>query len=645
MSQIELTFPNGDLRSVESGITGLEIAKSIAEGLARKALGVKLNDKVLDLTRPLTESGSFKIITPSNDDQDALMLLRHSCSHVLAEAVCDLFPGTKLAYGPAIDKGFYYDLMTPTPIKEEDFPKIEKRMKEIIKEDRPFTRIDVSAEEGLKRTEGDKYKRDNAERALAREESDGTLSFYCSGKPGENWEDLCAGPHVPSTGKLKAFKILSLAGAYWHGDQNSDQLTRVYGTCFADKEGLENYLTFLEEAKKRDHRRIGKEMDLYHIEDHSPGMVFWHPKGTTMVNALKDYIRGKIDRRGYKEVITPELVDKSLWIKSGHADKYNENMFKTFAGEQEMAVKPMNCPCHIQIFNTGLRSWRDLPMRLAEFGKCHRYEPAGTMHGLMRVRGFVQDDAHIFCTEDQIASEVADFCQLVKDVYADFGFNEILVKFSTRPEKRVGSDDLWDKAEAALEEATKLAGLDYVLNPGEGAFYGPKLEFVLKDCLGRDWQCGTIQVDFNLPQRLGAEYVGKDNQKHIPVMLHRAAVGSIERFLGILIEEFMGDFPLWLSPVQARVLPISEKFVEYARTVERELVNAGVRVEVDESNEKLGYKIRQCELQKVPYLLIVGEKEVADGVVSVRRRKDGDKGSMTVADFLKMTEDDRKVVR
>ena len=645
MSQIELTFPNGDLRSVELGTTGLDIAKRISEGLARKAIGVKLGDKILDLNRPLTESGSIKIITPNNDDPDALMLLRHSCSHVLAEAVFDLFPGTKLAYGPAIDKGFYYDLMTPTPIKEEDFPKIEKRMKEIIKEDRPFTRIDVSAEEGLKRTEGDKYKRDNAERALAREESDGTLSFYCSGKPGENWEDLCAGPHVPSTGKLKAFKILSLAGAYWHGDQNSDQLTRVYGTCFADKEGLENYLTFLEEAKKRDHRRIGKEMDLYHIEDHSPGMVFWHPKGTTMVNALKDYIRGKIDRRGYKEVITPELVDKSLWIKSGHADKYNENMFRTFAGEQEMAVKPMNCPCHIQIFNTGLRSWRDLPMRLAEFGKCHRYEPAGTMHGLMRVRGFVQDDAHIFCTEDQIASEVADFCQLVKDVYADFGFNEILVKFSTRPEKRVGSDDLWDKAEAALEEATKLAGLEYVLNPGEGAFYGPKLEFVLKDCLGRDWQCGTIQVDFNLPQRLGAEYVGKDNQKHIPVMLHRAAVGSIERFLGILIEEFMGDFPLWLSPVQARVLPISEKFVEYARTVERELVNAGVRTEIDDSNEKLGYKIRQCELQKVPYLLIVGEKEVADGVVSVRKRKDGDKGSMKVADFLKMTEDDRKVVR
>ena len=645
MSQIELTFPDGSVRSVASGTTGLEIAKGISEGLARKALGVKLGDKVLDLTRPLTESGTIKIITPSNDDPDALMLLRHSCSHVLAEAICDLFPGTKLAYGPAIEKGFYYDLMTPTPIQQSDFERIEKRMKEIIKEDRPFVRCEVSAADGLKRTEGDKYKTDNAERALAREGSDGTLSFYVTGEPGKNFEDLCAGPHVPSTGKLKNFKVLSMSGAYWHGDQNSDQLTRVYGTCFADKEGLETYLKFLEEAEKRDHRKIGKEMDLYHIEDHSPGMVFWHPKGTKMVNALKDYIRGKIDRRGYLEVITPEIVNKTLWIKSGHADKYNENMFKTLAGDVEMAVKPMNCPCHIQIFNTGLRSWRDLPMRLAEFGKCHRYEPAGTMHGLMRVRGFVQDDAHIFCTEDQIASEVADFCALVKEIYHDFGFDDIVVKFSTRPEKRVGSDEIWDKAEAALAEATKLAGLDYILNPGEGAFYGPKLEFTLKDSLGRDWQCGTIQVDFNLPQRLGAEYVGKDNQKHIPVMLHRAAVGSIERFLGILIEEFMGDFPLWLAPVQARVLPISEKFVDYAKQVEKELVNAGVRVEVDESNEKLGYKIRQCELQKVPYLLIVGEKEVADGVVSVRKRKDGDKGSMKVADFLKMTEDDRKVVR
>lgn len=643
MSQIELTFPDGSVRCVESGITGLEIAKQISEGLARKALGIKLGDRVLDLTRPLTQGGNFRIITPNNDDPDALMLLRHSCSHVMAEAICDLFPGTKLAYGPAVEKGFYYDLVTPTPIQQADIERIEKRMKEIVKEDRPFTRVEFPAAEGLARVAGDKYKRDNAERALAREGSDGTLSFYATGTPGKNWEDLCYGPHVPSTGKLKAFKVLSLAGAYWHGDQSSDQLTRVWGTSFCDKEGLEKYLKFIEEAEKRDHRKIGKEMDLYHIEDHSPGMVFWHPKGTVMVNALKQYIRNKIDKRGYKEVITPEIVDKSLWIRSGHADKYNENMFKTMAGDREMAVKPMNCPCHIQIFNQGLKSWRDLPLRLAEFGKCHRYEPAGTMHGLMRVRGFVQDDAHIFCTEDQIASEVADFCKLVKEIYADFGFNEILVKFSTRPEKRVGSDELWDKAEASLEDATKLAGLDYVLNPGEGAFYGPKLEFVLKDSLGRDWQCGTIQVDLNLPGRLGAEYVGKDNQKHVPVMLHRAAVGSIERFLGILIEEYVGDFPLWLAPVQARVLPISEKFIDYAKEVEGKLLEAGVRTEVDNSNEKLGYKIRRCELQKVPYLLIVGEKEAGEGKVSVRRRKAGDQGAKAVEEFIAQVKSEASV--
>lgn len=634
MSQIDLTLPDGSIRTVAKGTTGLEIAKSIAEGLARKALAVKLGDKILDLSRPLTTSGTFKIITPSNEDPDALYVLRHSCSHVLAEAICDLYPGTQLAYGPPVEKGFYYDLMTPVPLTQDDFEKIETRMKEIIKEDRPFTRIEVNAKEGLARTAKDKYKKDNAERALAREGNDGTLSFYANGEPGKNWEDLCAGPHVPSTGKLKAFKVLSLAGAYWHGDQNSDQLTRVYGTCFADKDGLETYLKFLEEAEKRDHRKIGRDMDLYHIEDHSPGMVFWHPKGTVMVNALKDYVRNKIDRRGYKEVITPEIVDKSLWIKSGHADKYNENMFKTMAGDREMAVKPMNCPCHIQIFNQGLKSWRDLPLRLAEFGKCHRYEPAGTMHGLMRVRGFVQDDAHIFCTEDQIASEVADFCHLVKEMYNDFGFTEILVKFSTRPAKRVGDDASWDKAEAALESATKLAGLAYQLNPGEGAFYGPKLEFVLKDSLGRDWQCGTIQVDFNLPARLGAEYVGKDNQKHIPVMLHRAALGSIERFLGILIEEYVGDFPLWLSPVQVRVLALSEKYVDYAKTVQKKLIHVGIRTELDETNEKVGYKIRQGEQNKIPYLLIVGEKEASEGKVSVRKRKEGDQGQKTVAEFI-----------
>jgi len=632
MPQITLTLPDNSEKYVESGITGLEIAKSISEGLARKAIAVKLGNKILDLNRPLTDSGQFRIITASNEDPDSLFVLRHSCAHVLAEAVCALFPGTRLAYGPPVDDGFYYDLATPTPITHADFELIEKKMAEIVKEDRPFTRIEVPLEEALKRTEGDKYKRDNVERAVER--GDKVFSFYVTGTPNAGWEDLCAGPHVPSTGKLKAFKILSLAGAYWHGDQKSDQLTRIYGICYADKTGLESYLTFLEEAKKRDHRRIGQEMDLYHIEDHSPGMVFWHPHGAVLVNVLKDFVRKEIAKRGYKEVITPEIVDKSLWIRSGHADKYDANMFKTLASEKEMAVKPMNCPCHIEIFNKGLKSWRDLPLRLAEFGKCHRNEPAGTMHGLMRVRGFVQDDAHIFCTEEQIATEVSDFCALVKDFYKVFGFENITVKFSTRPEVRVGSDELWDKAESALEEATKLAGLSYTLNPGEGAFYGPKLEFVLKDSLGRDWQCGTIQVDFNMPARLGAEYVGKDNQKHVPVMLHRAALGSIERFIGILTEEYAGDFPFWLAPVQVRVLPISEKFGEYAETIRKELEEANIRAEVDNSNEKVGYKIRLGEMAKIPYLLVVGEKEIAENAVSVRKRKEGDLGRKSLKEFL-----------
>ena len=633
MSQITLTLPDGSEKSVEVGITGLEMAKSISEGLARKAIAVKLGEKILDLNRPLTASGSFRIITPSNEDADAVFVLRHSCAHVLAEAICVLCPGTRLAYGPPVEDGFYYDLATPQPLTHADFERIEKKMAEIVKEDRPFTRIEVSLEEAMKRTDGDKYKRDNVDRAVAR--GDKVFSFYVNGTPGDGWEDLCAGPHVPSTGRLKAFKILSLAGAYWHGDQKSDQLTRVYGTCFADKAGLDAYLKFLEEAKKRDHRRIGQEMDLYHIEDHSPGMVFWHPHGAVLVNSLKNFVRKEITKRGYKEVITPEIVDKSLWVRSGHADKYDSNMFKTLAGEKEMAVKPMNCPCHIEIFNQGLKSWRDLPLRLAEFGKCHRNEPAGTMHGLMRVRGFVQDDAHIFCTEEQIAGEVKDFCNLVKDLYKVFGFEKITVKFSTRPEVRVGSDELWDRAENSLEEATKLAGLEYKLNPGEGAFYGPKLEFVLKDSLGRDWQCGTIQVDFNMPARLGAEYVGKDNQRHTPVMLHRAALGSLERFIGILTEEYAGDFPFWLAPVQVRVLPISEKFSEYAEKICKELGEANVRAEIDNSNEKIGYKIRLGEMAKIPYLLVVGEKEATENVVAVRKRKEGDLGKKSLAEFLK----------
>ena len=633
MSEIELTLPDNSVRKVPEGTTGLQVAESISQGLARKALAIKLDDKILDLNQPLPKNGAFRIITPNNDDLDALYVLRHSCAHVLAEAVCDLFPGTALAYGPPVEEGFYYDLSTPKPISDEDFAAIEKRMAEIIKEDRPFTRYECNAEEGLDRTKKDKYKYDNALRALER--GDSKLSFYTTGKPGVNWDDLCAGPHVPSTGRLKAFKILSVAGAYWHGDQTSDQLTRIYGTCFADKEGLEAHLKFLEEAKKRDHRRLGKDLDLFHIEDHSPGMVFWHPKGAFLYNALRNHVRKVISKRGYLEVITPELVEKTLWIKSGHWDKYKDMMFVSKSEDKEMAIKPMNCPCHIEIFNQGLKSWRDLPMRLAEFGKCHRNELAGTMHGLMRVRGFVQDDAHIFCTEDQIASEVKDFCELVKKLYADFGFTVHKVKFSTRPEKRIGTEESWDKAEAALREATEAAGLVTVLNPGEGAFYGPKLEFVLKDSLGRDWQCGTIQVDPNLPERLGASYVGQDNQKHHPIMLHRAVLGSIERFCGILIEEYAGDFPLWLSPTQVRVLPISEKYVAFAEKVRAALVEQEIRAEVDSSNEKIGYKIRQGEQHKIPYLLILGEKEEQSGLVSVRKRKEGDQGQVSLDEFVK----------
>ncbi|MBO7130636.1 MAG: threonine--tRNA ligase [Fibrobacterales bacterium] len=634
---LEFVFPDGSVREFPEGTTGLQIAQSIGPRLAQQAIGVKVGETVYDLSRPLSEGGALRVITPKNDDPDALMLLRHSCAHVLAEAICDLFPGTKLAYGPAIENGFYYDLSTPRPLSEEDFAAIEAKMAELIALDRPFVRCETDVAEAMRRTEGDKYKRDNVERAIARAKDAGkepVLSFYSNGDAPDAWSDLCAGPHVPSSGFLKACKVLSVSAAYWHGDQSSDSLTRVYGTCFADAKGLKDYLRFLEEAKRRDHRRLGRELDLFHLEEHSPGMVFWHHKGTLLYNAVVDHVRKTILSRGYQEVKTPELVEKHLWEQSGHWAKYREAMFVApTADGAQFVVKPMNCPCHIEIFKQGLKSFRDLPLRMSEFGKCHRFELAGTMHGIMRVRGFTQDDAHIFCTEEQIPGEVVEFCKLVKDLYADFGFEVALVKFSTRPERRIGSDELWDRAEKALADATAAAGLQTVLNPGEGAFYGPKLEFVLKDCLGRDWQCGTIQVDFNLPERLGASYVGSDGQRHAPVMLHRAALGSIERFVGILIEQYAGDFPLWIAPIQCRVLPISEKFLDYGRDVRDRLLALGVRCELDESNEKIGYKIRQGEQQKIPYLAIVGEKELAENTISVRKRKEGDQGAQTVEAF------------
>ncbi len=633
---LQFTLPNGDVREVAEGTTGRQIAEAIGPGLARKALAVKVGEEVLDLTRPLTRGGTLKIITITDDDPEAQTLLRHSAAHVLAEAVCLLHPGTKLAYGPAIEGGFYYDLSTPEPIKESDFEAIEKKMEEIVKADRPFVRCEFSPEEGLRRTAADKYKNDNAARAIERATKLGetpVLSFYTTGSHDGAWEDLCAGPHVPSTGFLSAYKIMSVSGSYWHGDQASDSLTRLYGTCFADKKNLKAHLQLIEEAKKRDHRRLGKELDLFHMEEHSPGMVFWHHKGTTLYNQVVQHVREKILACDYQEVRTPEVVEKTLWEKSGHWGKYKENMFITSSEGRELAIKPMNCPCHIEIFNVGLKSYRDLPIRMSEFGKCHRNEASGTLHGIMRVRGFTQDDAHIFCTEEQIAPEVADFCKLVNDIYADFGFEVAKVKFSTRPEKRIGSDESWDRVEKALQDACDQAGLVTELNPGEGAFYGPKLEFVLKDCLGRDWQCGTIQVDPNLPERLGAQYVAADGTKKHPYMLHRAALGSIERFIGILIEQYAGDFPLWLAPVQVRVLPISEKFLEYGKSVLAGLKAAGIRAELDESDEKIGYKIRLAEQQKIPLQLIVGEKEAEAGTASLRKRKLGDQGVFPLAEI------------
>ena len=648
------TLPDGKELSFDAAVTGRAIAESISPGLARKAIGVKLNDELLDLDRELARDGAIKIVTARDDDDDALFLLRHSCAHVMAEAICDLLPGTKLAYGPPVEGGFYYDMATPRPITTEDFEAIEARMAEIIKEDRPFTRCEVSPDEGLERTAGDKYKTDNAERALAR--GSDNLSFYATGTPGEHWEDLCAGPHVPSTGWLKASKVMSVAGAYWHGDHTSDQLTRVYGTCFADKKGLNQHLQRLEEAKKRDHRRIGKELELFHIDEDNPGQIFWHPKGWTIYLEIERYIRNRISAAGYVEVKTPSLQPQSLWEKSGHWAKYRENMFVTSEqdrggkqhpeeGEQAatgpvrlFSLKPMNCPGHIEIFKKQLRSYRDLPLRMAEFGSCVRYEPSGALHGIMRVRGFVQDDAHIFCSEDQIGDEVADFCKLLKQVYSDFGFDaeNVMVKFATRPEVRVGSDADWDRAEDALRKATEQAGLATVENPGEGAFYGPKLEFTLIDCLGREWQCGTIQVDYQLagPDRLNATYVAEDGSRKHPIILHRAICGSLERFIGILIEQYAGKFPLWLAPEQIRVLTVTDEQLPYAREVAQALVDAGIRATVAETSDKLGAKIREARNARVNYFAVVGGQEVENRSVSLQQQDGSKLGTLTIDELV-----------
>ncbi|MDB5046931.1 MAG: threonyl-tRNA synthetase [Fibrobacteres bacterium] len=624
---MKVTLPNNSVLEMEPGSTILDCVKKIGPGLAKSALAAIYNGKELDLSRTLTEDGSLRVLTHQNPE--SLELVRHSTAHLMAMAVSELFPGTLLTIGPVIENGFYYDFDSTHKFSPEDFPAIEEKMKELAKKDFPVERSEMARGDAIA------YYKDPSHREpykveMMEEWTDEKVSFYKQGP----FSDLCRGPHVPATGKLQHFKLLSVAGAYWRGDEKRPMLQRIYATAFLNKEDLEKHLFQLEEAKKRDHRKVGKELDYFHLEEGSPGMVFWHARGWRLYTKLMEYIRVKLARRGYQEVRTPEVVEKNLFVKSGHVANYADLMFFTESENREFVIKPMNCPCHVEIFKQGIKSFRDLPIRLAEFGKCHRNELAGVMHGLMRVRGFTQDDAHIFCTVDQIADEVADFCRLLQEVYADFGFNEIIVKLADRPPKRVGGDEVWTTAEAALKEACQRAGMSYELNPGEGAFYGPKLEFTLKDSLGRHWQCGTIQVDFNTAGRLSAEYVASDGSKIAPVMLHRAVFGSLERFIGILIENFAGDLPLWINPQQIRILPVSEKFLDAAAELNQKLLDAGFFSEVDVRNDKIGFKIREGEREKVPYLVILGDKELQSGKISLRKRKTGDLGAFSLDEAM-----------
>jgi len=625
---LNVTLPDGSVRQFDAPVTVAQVAASIGAGLAKAALAGKVNGRLVDTSHRIEADAALAIVTAR--DAEALDLIRHDAAHVMAQAVQELYPGTQVTIGPAIEDGFYYDFARDTPFTPEDLEKIEKRMEEIVKRDLPIQR-EVWEREAAKKAFadlGESYKVQIIDEVIPEGEE---LSIYRQG----DWFDVCRGPHLPSTGKLpKAFKLMKLAGAYWRGDSRNPMLQRIYGTAWAKKEDLEAYLHRLEEAEKRDHRKLARQLDLLHMQDEAPGMVFWHPKGWVIWQQIEQYMRQKFVEYGYQEVRTPAVMDRTLWEKSGHWENYRENMFTTASENRDYAVKPMNCPGHVQIFNSGLHSYRDLPLRLAEFGSCHRNEPSGALHGIMRVRGFTQDDAHIFCMEEQVEQEVADFIVMLQTVYADFGFNDVLVKLSTRPEKRVGSDESWDKAEAALAAALEKNGLAYDLQPGEGAFYGPKIEFTLKDTLGRLWQCGTIQLDFNLPVRLGAEYVAEDNSRRIPVMLHRAILGSMERFIGILIEHHAGNFPLWLAPVQAVVLNISDRQAGFAEKVTARLREAGIRAASDLSNNKITYKIREHSLQKLPYLLVVGDKEMEASAVSVRARGNQDLGQLGLDDFI-----------
>ncbi len=618
-SPLRLTLPDGSVREYSGPVTGAEVAASIGKGLAAAALAVKLNGEMIDLNRPIEQDSAIEIVTRKSPE--ALELIRHDTAHVLAEAVQELFPGTQVTIGPSIENGFYYDFARDEPFSTEDFPKIEAKMREIVARDAPLVREVWNRDDAIKffESKGEKYKAELI-RDLA---ADQTITLYAQGA----WKDLCRGPHLPSVGKVgTAFKLTKLAGAYWRGDHRNAMLQRIYGTAWRDDKELQTYLTMIEEAEKRDHRKIGKELDLFHFQDEAAGSVFWHPKGWTLYRVLENYVRRRLDKAGYVEVFAPQLIDNSIFKASGHWDLYGDNMFKISVppreGEGEpklIGLKPMNCPGHVQIFRQGIKSYRDLPIRMAEFGVCHRNEAHGALHGLMRVRQFVTDDAHIFCAESQIQSESIAFCELLRSVYADLGFEIARVRLADRPEKRVGSDAVWDKAEQALHQALKAAGLDYDINSGDGAFYGPKIEFYLKDAIGREWQCGTLQVDFNMPERLDATYIGEDGQKHRPVMLHRAILGSMHRFIGILVEQYIGKFPLWLAPVQAVVCTITNDADAYAEEVRCAFVAAGLRVQIDASPEKINAKIRDHSLQKIPLQLVVGRKEMENKTVALRR--------------------------
>ncbi len=623
---INITLPDGSKREFPGPVTVAEVAASIGAGLAKAALAGKVDGKVVDTSYQMTANSALSIIT--GKDADGLEVIRHSTAHLLAYAVKELFPEAQVTIGPVIEHGFFYDFSYKRPFTPEDLAAIEKKMTALAALDEPVTRRVLPRDEAVAhfKSLGEHYKAEIIESIPA----DQDVSLYREGK----FEDLCRGPHVPSTGKLKHFKLMKVAGAYWRGDHKNEMLQRIYGTAWATKDELQQHLTMLEEAEKRDHRKLGRELDLFHIDEHSPGTVFWHPKGWTLWQGVEQYMRKVYQDNGYLEVKGPQIIDKGLWEKTGHWDKYRENMFITESEKRDYALKPMNCPGHILIYKHGVKSYRDLPLRFGEFGACHRNEPSGGLHGIMRVRAFTQDDGHIFCTEDQIQEEVKAFTTLLQKVYADFGFHNIIYKIATRPDQRIGTEESWDRAEAALAEGLRASGCEFEYLPGEGAFYGPKIEYTLKDALGRPWQCGTIQIDPNMPERLDAEYVGEDGARHRPIMLHRAIVGSLERFIGILIEGSAGALPAWLAPVQVAVLNITDAQAEYARSVAKTLQNQGLRVNLDLRNEKITYKIREHSMQKLPYLVVIGDKEMAAGAVAVRARGGQDLGAMPLDAFV-----------